>query len=205
MVVATADLPRRVYPVVFVVDTSGSMADDAKIDVLNQALQGAVARLASGADPEFDLHVAVIVYGDGAELVQPLAPARSVSLPRLEAGGRSNLGVALTRLCEVLTAQDFPETAHHPTIVLVSDGYPTDQYGPALKEARALRRFEAATRAAVRVGTDARDEHLADFCRGSLGVLDAADLMTMPEALLRITRTVESSASAASSSQYRRG
>jgi uncharacterized protein YegL len=122
----------------------------------------------------------------------------------LVAGGRSNLGAALDLLCRVLSAPDLPETAHHPTIVLVSDGHPTDEYNPALDRALATTRFEQATRVAVRIGSDAHDQHLAAFCRGSLGVLGASDLTTLPEVLLRITRVVERSASLPSASRARR-
>ena len=205
VVMATGELPRRVYPVVFVVDVSGSMADDAKIDVLNGALLGAVARLAEISDPEFTIHVAVLTYGDDAKIVQPLAPATSIDLPRLEASGRSNLGSALTLLCEVLAKSEPTDTAHYPAIILISDGYPTQRYDDELEAAGNLERFQSATRAAVRIGTDASDDHLVDFCRGSLGVLDASDLATVPEVLLRVSRIVEASAGFASSSRLRRG
>lgn len=85
MSVPTSFPERRMYPVVFIVDTSGSMLGDGKMDVVNPALAVAIEALAKREDPDVEISVALITYGDQATLAKSPTPAAELQYLPLRA------------------------------------------------------------------------------------------------------------------------
>ena len=77
----------------------------------------------------------------------------------LEAGGRTPLGMAFDKLTELLDdEQTIPKRAFMPTIILVSDGKPTDEWEQPLERLLASTRGAKAIRLAIGVGQDMEEE-----------------------------------------------
>ncbi|HEX5405045.1 MAG TPA: VWA domain-containing protein [Pseudonocardiaceae bacterium] len=151
--------PPRPMPVVLLVDVSGSM-DGEKIELLNRSVAEMLRAFAAEDSVRGEIHVAVIVFGgETARLHQPITPAVQVSWAEMTASGRTPLGAALTMVNALLADQDVvPDQAFPATLVLVSDGAPTDEWQEALDELLDSRKGSKALRLAVGIGSDRTSE-----------------------------------------------
>lgn len=200
MAVSVVPHLRRPYPVVFLVDTSGSMADDGKISVLNESLRGALGLLASIDDPDLELWCAVISFGAEAETLAGFAPVERISPPVLTAGGGTVFGGALHKLAEVFDGANMPAVPHPPAIVLISDGQPTDDYETVLRGLLAEEWFRLSLRIAIRIGPDCDEAHLRVFTGAASSVLSVSELMTLPDVMVRSARVIQNDLRTSSSS-----
>jgi uncharacterized protein YegL len=200
MAVTVVPQQRRPYPVVFLVDTSGSMADDGKIVVLNEALKGAISLLASINDPELELWCAIISFGSQAELRSGLAPIEQISLPPLQAKGGSVLGEALHELAKLFPSNSLPMVPHPPALVLISDGQPTDEYQATLSALEDNEWFRLSLRLAIRIGPDCDEKHLRSFTGAVSAVFTVSELVTLPDVMVRGARAIHNEMTLSSSS-----
>lgn len=115
-------------------DTSGSMSVDGKIEALNKGLKDMISSFAGESRLRAEIQVSVITFGGSqVELNLPLTPAHQLqSFTPLVAEGMTPLGGALSLASEMIEDKDsIPSRAYKPVIVLVSDGYPNDDWqGP---------------------------------------------------------------------------
>ena len=160
----TVQVPRPL-PVLLLVDVSGSMVEDGKLSSLNLALKELIAALAEERSGSAEIQVAVIaVGGHQARLHLPLIPARQARYEVLEATGTTPLGSALTLTTRILEDRTLvPDRAYLPTVVLLSDGSPTDSWEEPLRTLLASPRASQAVRLALAVGADADLEVLHAF------------------------------------------
>jgi uncharacterized protein YegL len=121
-------------PCVLVLDGSGSMADNGKIDQLNRGLQVFETALKEDKSARTRVQVLVIRLGDNddVEVLSDWGDAISFSAPAVQANGRTPLGkavdLALRKIEEqkgVYKANSIPYT--RPWLFLMSDGEPTDR------------------------------------------------------------------------------
>lgn len=155
------DTPRPL-PLILLLDVSGSMQGE-KIAALQAAVRELVQDLAQARQPQGEVHLATITFADGV-VDGPLVPAAQAVVPDLSASGRTSMGAALERLKTLLDDRGLvPARAYTPTVVLVSDGQPTDHFDRALKELLASERAGRATRMALAIGEDADLDVLRRF------------------------------------------
>ncbi len=171
----------RPLPVIVLADVSGSMAADGKIESLNRSLDAMIRSFAAEAEGVAEIHVAVIGFADRAELVVPLQPAKSVALKALSAGGRTAMGAALSITADLVENQEvLPRRSYRPTIVLVSDGAPTDDVTGPIARFQGGTRASKADRMALAIGADADEMMLRKFVNASDGQVyraqDAANI-----------------------------
>jgi uncharacterized protein YegL len=164
----TVSAPRPL-PVVLLADISGSMGQDGKIQALNTAVQEMLASFAQEEDVQAQLQVAVITFGhDGARLHLPLTPASQAKWMEMPAAGKTPMGAAFDQARELLEDRSrMPARAYRPTLVLISDGVPTDDWQPALQRLLASKRAAGAERLAMAIGAEADPEVLQAFVAGS--------------------------------------
>lgn len=155
----------RPLPVLLLLDSSGSMRAEDKIEALNAGVQELLEALRSEDDGMGSIHVAIISFGgDEAQVALPLQPVADARLERLDAGGRTPLGGAFDLARELLEDRDaIPSRAYRPTIALLSDGIPTDDWEEPLSRLLSSERASKATRMAVGVGADADRNVLTRF------------------------------------------
>jgi len=154
----------RPLPVFVLADVSGSMGVDGKIQALNHAVREMFAAFQDEADLRAEIHVSVITFGGQARLHLPPCPARGAAWTDLQAAGGTPMGAAfeLTRQ-QIEDRAIVTSRAYRPTIVLVSDGQPTDAWEPALAALLAGDRGGKAFRMALAIGADADNAVLAAF------------------------------------------
>lgn len=155
----------RPLPVLLLLDRSGSMAADGKIDVLNSAVRDMLDSFSEEEGGRAEIHVAVVTFGEErAELHQTLRAASDVDWRPLTPGGRTPMGAAFDLATKIIEDRDrVPSRAYRPTVVLVSDGRPTDEWEPQLATLLNSERASKATRFALGIGADADVEMLARF------------------------------------------
>lgn len=176
----------RPLPVIVLADVSGSMAEGGKIATLNTALREMLSLFVAEDGLRAEIHVAVVTFGDGgARLHQPLAPARTVTWTDLVADGPTPMGAAFDLARSLVEDKAVvPSRAYRPTLILVTDGQPTD--GDACTTAlSALLQSERASKAhrlALGIGADADHAVLRAFLADpSARVFSAADARQITE------------------------
>ena len=116
----------RALPVFILADCSGSMSG-AKINELNLALREMITAFQNVDEIRGKFQVSVITFGGTARLSLPLTDVENVHLSELTASGGTPMGDAFDIVRSQIEDREIVSSrAYTPTIVLVSDGMPTD-------------------------------------------------------------------------------
>ena len=158
----------RPLPVILLADASGSMSYEGKIDALNQSVRQMMETFSDEDDLRAQIQVCVIAFGGDARLHVPLQPASEIvknqSWVDLEAAGLTPLGAAMRTTADLIEDREkVPARAYRPTVVLVSDGQPNDDWEPALIRLTQEGRAQKADRIALAIGGDADEGMLKRF------------------------------------------
>lgn len=154
----------RPLPVILLADVSGSMVESGKIDALNQAVREMLATFASTDDLRAEIHVAIITFGSEVRTHTPLQPARQVTWVDMVAAGKTPMGQAMMMAADLIEDHGkLPGRAYRPTVILISDGQPTDAWQEGLERMTQAGRAQKADRVALAIGGDADVEMLKRF------------------------------------------
>lgn len=158
---------RKVLPIIYVLDTSGSMAGG-KIAKVNEAMNETfeVLKEVSADNADADIRVNVLSFSSGAEWIYPsLISLEDYYWNDLDAGGLTDVGDALKELNDKLSRSSMLVSSTGfcvPAIIFMSDGEPTDDWEKALLEINQSNKwFKNATKIAIAVGDDADKDVLA--------------------------------------------
>jgi len=174
------EIPRKMCPVIFLLDTSGSM-DGAPIGAVNAAIESVLPELISMNDsnPDNEIKVAIMTFDfdanwkyGGDELLLPEDIQNSWN--DLDANGPTSMGAAFHELNEKLSiSHGFMQHASGsvaPVLFLLSDGAPTDDYMAGLQKLKNNNWYKVAVRVAVGYGKS-NDDVLRDFTMNSETVI----------------------------------
>lgn len=172
---------KRVLPVFLLIDTSGSMKGQ-KIEQLNLAYQEMIQKLRDVENTKGEIHVCVVTFGGSVQIFQPIKPIKDIALAEFSANGNTPMGEAITCVVDMIEDNHVvPKNCYTPTIILVSDGIPTDighhvDRSSYEKNARAFfdawdpikrmnssRRTLKSVRLALGIGDDANPKMLQSF------------------------------------------
>lgn len=159
----TSSAPRSL-PVILLADVSGSMAPKDKIGALNRSVAEMISMFDEEQGAQAEIHVAVITFGGVAREHTPLQPASQVKWLDMEAQGGTPMGDAM-RLARTLVEDrnKIRSRSYRPTLVLVSDGKPTDEWQTALDQLNRSPRGSKTFRMALAIGADAQEQMLKRF------------------------------------------
>jgi len=121
----------RALPIFILADVSGSMRG-MKIQAVNKAIQDMVATLRNVDDIRGVFKLCIITFGGNDEVIVQQLPTdiKNVEITELAAAGRTPMGAAITKLKEIIEDKEIVKSKDfQPTIVLLSDGCPTDYEG----------------------------------------------------------------------------
>ncbi|TLM67378.1 MAG: VWA domain-containing protein [Deltaproteobacteria bacterium] len=183
----------RPLPVILLADVSGSMSTNGKIDVLNDSIEEMLRTFASEDDHRAEIHVATITFGkNGGQLHQALTPAGQTSWQRMTAAGATPLGAALNTALQLIEdRQQIPSRSYSPTLILVSDGQPTDDWQQPLQDLLSSPRGSKASRFALGIGDDADMTMLSAFLADPNGkVFSAQDVRQIKKFFKWVTMSV---------------
>ncbi len=166
----------RPLPVILLADVSGSMGVDGKIQALNHAVREMIEAFQDESDLRAEIHVSVITFGGQSCVHLPLAPARGASWSDLGANGGTPMGAAFDLARQLVEDKSaVPGRAYRPTLVLVSDGQPTDAWEQPLQALLGSERGGKAFRMALAIGAAAAHAVLQAFLAAPEARVDRAD------------------------------
>lgn len=181
----TVEVARKVLPIIYVLDTSGSMAGD-RIAAVNEAMNETMEVLkdVSAKNPDAEIKIGVLKFSSGAEwITNGLIFMEDFYWNDIKAGGVTDLGSALNELHNKLSRSQFliSDTGFCiPVLMFMSDGQPTDNYEKALENINANNKwFRYATKIGIAVGEDADREVLAKIAGNSEAVIGVNDVETL--------------------------
>lgn len=116
----------RALPIFILADASGSMHGE-KINQLNLALREMLNALNNVDDIRGKFKLSVIAFGGDVKVMQPLADIEGLALSELTASGKTPMGQAFEVVKNMIEDKSIVSSRSYvPTIVLISDGIPTD-------------------------------------------------------------------------------
>lgn len=190
-------MPRRVMPLIFVVDTSGSMGG-AKIASLNTAVREALndVGVISRNNADAQIKVAALEFSNGVSwMYNQLIEAENFQWQDLSASGMTSFGAACSELNTKLSRTSGwmaePTGTRAPAIILLSDGEPTDEWHYDLEKLKGNSWFKVACKIAIAIGDDAEKNILAEFT----GSIESVITVHNVEQLKKMIRTVSVTAS----------
>jgi uncharacterized protein YegL len=135
-----------------------------KIQILNNAVRRMIESLSSEERMETEFLVSIITFGDNvAEHLGPSA-ASSVNWTDMAADGSTAMGAAFSFAKKLIEDKDvIPSRAYRPTVVLVSDGQPTDDWQRSLNALIADGRSSKCFFMAMGIGEDPGTKVLERF------------------------------------------
>ncbi len=151
----------RPLPVILLLDRSGSMGvieegevvstgetimEDGKeynlvtggitrIDILNKAVNEMISTFKNIGNNDVEIDVGIISFGSDITYDIKLGPSNNISNLSLSASGDTPMGGALKLAKSLIEDKNIiPSKGYRPTIVLVSDGEPNDEWETAMDD-----------------------------------------------------------------------
>ena len=160
------ELAKRPLHFIFILDCSGSMTYDGKIQSLNIAIREAIPNMkdVANGNPNADLLVRAIKFSSGAEwhISQP-TPVDTFTWTDVSANGVTDMGRAFSMVADQLKIPPMTDRALPPVLVLISDGQPTDDYATGLDAIMKQPWGKKSVRIAIAIGRDADNDVLQKF------------------------------------------
>ena len=206
---------RKILPIIYVIDTSGSMAGT-RIAAVNQAMNETIDVLkeVSAKNPTAELKIGVLQFASGANWVtneKQLIFMDDFYWNDLTAGGITDLGAALDELYKKMSRSAFfnEEVGYKvPVLIFMSDGGPTDDYKSALKKISDNNKwFKVSTKICIAIDEDSDVEVLqeiagcGDKAKGRESVIQVSDMETLKK-LIRVASVTASMVGAKSRTDY---
>lgn len=172
----------RMLPVILLLDVSGSMAHDSKIDELNSSVREMLESFQKEQAVQSEINVSIITFGSEVNVHTELAPAGNIVYQEMQAKGMTYMGRALDLAYDMIEDKAIvPKNAYRPVVVLVSDGVPNDDHWEQkLEKFTTTGRSSKCDRWSLAIGADADKDMLAKFLdhpeKEVCHVEDAADI-----------------------------
>ena len=151
-------LSARPLHFIWILDCSGSMKANGKIEALNTAIREAIPALQQEArkNPEAQVLVRALRFSRGAQWhIAVPTPVEEMKWEDVTADAHTDMGKALAAVAEEMKVPPMKARSLPPVLVLVSDGQPTDDFSVGLKKLMDQPWGRAAVRMAVAIGQDA--------------------------------------------------
>lgn len=178
-------------PVVLLLDVSTSMSGD-KIESLNKSVKEMLNNFSQEEKMETEIMVSIITFGGEVSLTVPFTKASQIEWQDLSVSGATPMGTALEMAKAMIEDKEAtPKRAYRPTIVLVSDGQPTDDWRQPLESFISEGRSSKCDRMAMAIGSDADETVLSRFIEDTPHELFNADSADkLHEFFQRVTMSV---------------
>ena len=178
-------------PVVLLLDVSSSMGGES-IKKLNIAVKEMISDFASAEKNEVEILVSIITFGAKVLLHTPYTSAKDIEWQDLTVSGSTPMGTAFSMAKAMIEDKETtPSRAYRPTIVLVSDGEPTDSWQQPLRALVNDGRSNKCDRMAMAIGGAASNSVLNEFISGTENkVFTAQDASQIQEFFKFVTMSV---------------
>lgn len=181
----------------FLIDKSLSMSGP-KIGTLNYVMRETipeVQKIASGS-ADANIKISVLTFSSGVEwMYQTPIEAEDFQWTDINVDGMTDMGDAFKELNRKLSRKEFMAEisgSYAPAIILMSDGFPTDEYIKPLNDLKNNNWFKASIRAAIAIdidGSEADKDMLAEFTDNKESVLVAENVDILKKMIRFVTVT----------------
>lgn len=193
----------RSLPVFILLDVSGSMSGQ-KIETVNVALKEMINSFKKIENPKGIVELCLITFGGGqVNVIKELSQITDSDSYTLSANGDTPMGKAFEKVAEMIEDKNIVSSrAYTPTIVLISDGNPTD-YNPtgksieeimswkSLQKVHSGLRASKATKLAMGIGGDVDINILKAFINNNeIPVISAKDNNTISKFFEWVTMSI---------------
>ena len=180
-------------PIVLLLDVSSSMSGNS-ITELNNAVEIMISDFADNQTNEIEILLSVITFGTEVKLHLPFTVSNQVEWSPLKATGMTPMGTAFAMVKAMIEDKNVtPSRAYRPTLVLVSDGAPTDDWQEHLSSLVHDGRSQKCDRMAMAIGTGADNQVLNKFIGGTEHeVFQAEDASKIKDFFRFVTMSVTS-------------
>lgn len=194
---------RKILPIIYVIDTSGSMTGT-RISAVNQAMNETIDVLkeVSAKNPTAELKIGVLQFASGASWVtseDELVYMDDFFWNDLSAGGVTDLGAALDELFKKLSREALlnSKVGHKvPVLIFMSDGGPTDDYKSALRKISDNNKwFQVSTKICLAIDDESDVEVLQEIAgcgdknKGVESVIKVSDMETLKKLIKVVSVT----------------
>ena len=181
---------QKTLHMIFVVDTSGSMREDNRMNAVNEAFQRMIPELVKIQEDvrdSFKIYISIMSFNEDPEWIAEPTEIEYFVYSQIEASRYvTYFSRAFEELNKKLSRREFlnqPGKMATPYIMFLTDGAPTedDNYEPVLTELESNGWFKAAQRYAVLIGDKAINDPearraVSSFVSGNEeGIIDAKD------------------------------
>ncbi len=160
------EIAKKSMVLFFLIDCSGSMGGS-KIGTVNSVMEELIPEIRGIGGADADIKLAVLKFSGGSEWMYDEPVSIDVfEWQPIDAENVTDLGSALTSLNSKLSRNEFmksPSLSFAPVMILMSDGYPTDNFEKGLAELQQNKWYAAGIKAAVAIGEEADLDILARF------------------------------------------
>ena len=147
----------KVLPVIMMLDVSGSMSGE-PISKLNSSVKEMLETFKNTESVSAEIKVCTVTFGAEVK-VSPLTKASEIEWTNLSANGMTPLGGAIKAVNEIISNKEIiPSSGYRPTVILVSDGAPTDDWMSAFREFLESKRGSKCQRLALGINMDEGNE-----------------------------------------------
>ncbi len=194
--VATA----RPIPVILLLDTSGSMHGD-RIKQLNEAVSDMLQSFKHQEKMETTIEVSIITFGKDVNFHLTankadntyFRSASEIEWEDLKADGMTPMGTAIKMAKGMLEDKTIiPSNAYRPTVVLISDGNPTDDWQNAIQSFISEGRSAKCDRMSLGIGADFAPAVLNQFKSDQHELFIAKDAKEIASFFKAVTMSVTS-------------
>jgi uncharacterized protein YegL len=206
----------RALPVFLLVDVSGSMRGE-KIETVNVALKEMLASFKSIEHPKGVIKLCIMAFhGDSVDVIKPLSEITEKDTYSFSADGGTPLGKAVEAVTDMIENKAVVASRDYtPTIVLISDGMPTDfgPYNPNITNSEIMSwepltklnsspRASKATRLAMGIGEDMDVRILRGFINNeTVPLIKARDNDTISKFFQWVTMSISTRSVSANPNQ----
>ena len=159
--------PTTRLPVIFCLDTSSSMSG-APISELNKGVEIFVEAIKQDEIARYSVELSIVTFDSEVNCVVDFANIEHQNVPHVYASGSTSMGEGVLKALELLQKRknEYSSTGvdyYQPWLVLMSDGYPTDDVSLAIEEVRRLKENKKLTLFPVAIGDYADMDTLKQF------------------------------------------
>jgi len=181
--------PKKVMPLLFVIDKSGSMAGE-RIASVNKSMADILPMLneISADNNDAKIKIGIMEFDHNPNWITPslIEPNAYDWIDIRTDGGLTNFGLACKSLNEKLSKNALlsdPEGYNKPVIIILSDGEPTDEWKHEIEKLKQNQWFKQSQKFAIAIGHDAvikeNLEALYNFTGHIEGILLAKDVESL--------------------------
>ena len=190
----------RPIPVILLLDTSGSMHGE-RIEQLNQAVRDMMESFKQQEKMETTIEVSIITFGATVDFHltankaenKYFKSASEIQWEDLVADGMTPMGMAINMAKGMLEDKGvIASNAYRPTVVLISDGNPTDDWQNAMKSFINEGRSSKCARMSLGIGTGFSPDALNQFKSDQHELFVAEDAKEIASFFKAVTMSVTS-------------